>query len=363
MKNGVKFMDNKEIQHSKPTIEDNDIKEVEKVLLSNFIARGNKVVEFENQLAEYIRGGKAYATSSGSSALFLALFGLELEPQDEIIIPTYVCKSVMDAVKFANARPIIVDVGDDYCISASEIKRNFTKHTKAIIVVHMYGISAKIKEIIDVAKEYEIYVIEDCAQSIGGEINGRKLGSFGDLAIFSFHATKVITCGEGGMLLINNRKLLLSFEKKISTLCDRFFTMTDIQAAIGLCQLRKLPELLEKRRYLAQKYIELLEDLPNILIPINDIQRSIFFRFPVRIRKNFDFDNLRRKMEGYGIHIRKGVDLMLHQLENNFKCPNADVLFKETVSLPIYPRLDLCYVEEIVARFKEVLYKEGIING
>lgn len=343
------------ISHSKPTIENDDIKAVEEVLHSEMIASWKKVKEFENELQKNIGGVKAYASISGKSALILGLLTLGIEPGDEIILPTYVCSSVMHAVSFVKAKSVIVDIDDDYCISLEEIKKNITKKTKAIVIVHIFGISAKIKEVIKLCKEYKICIIEDCAQSIGGEIEGKKLGSFGDMAIFSFHATKVLTCGEGGMLLINNESLLSNIAKNVVNTKSEFFAMSDIQAALGLNQLKKLSEFIKKRRLLAKKYIELLMDFPGVDVPVRDMEKSIFFRFPVRIKKVYDFELLQRKMEKYGIQIRKGVDLMLHQVVKHVKCPNADKVYNENISLPIYPALDISEIEIVVERLNEVL--------
>ncbi|HDD43629.1 MAG TPA: aminotransferase class V-fold PLP-dependent enzyme, partial [Candidatus Desulfofervidus auxilii] len=246
------------IFHSKPTIEIDDIKAVKKILESGMIAEGEKVKELENKLCNYIGGLKAKATCTGRSALVLGLWTLGIEEGDEVILPTYVCHSVMDAVVFVGAKPVIVDIGDDYCVDPEEVKKHITSKTKVITVVHIFGISAKIKELKKIAEEKSLYLIEDCAQAIGGEVDGRKLGSFGDISFFSFQATKVIATGEGGMLLVNNFDLLENFMKVIK-IKGNFFRMSDIQAVLGLNQLNKLEDFIRKRREIAKRYIELFD--------------------------------------------------------------------------------------------------------
>ena len=166
------------IFHSKPTIEIDDIEVVRKVLESGMIAEGEKVKELEDKLCSYIGGLKAKATCTGRSALVLGLWTLGIGEGDGVILPTYVCHSVMDAVTFVGAKPVIVDIGDDYCIDPEEVKKHITSKTKAIIVVHIFGISAKIKELKEIAEENSLYLIEDCAQAIGGDVDGKKTWLF-----------------------------------------------------------------------------------------------------------------------------------------------------------------------------------------
>jgi len=336
------------ITHSKPTIEKDDIRAVESVLKSKMVSKGGTVAKFENRFCSYMGGTRAIATSSGRDALMLALRGAGIGQGDEVIMPTYVCSSVMDSVHFAGANPVICDIGDDYCISVDAIQRKISDRTKAIIVVHIFGISAQVKEILAIARSRKILVIEDCAQAIGGQIDGRNVGSFGDLSFFSFQAIKLITCGEGGALLINNGRLLADFEKRGCIYSKMMTSMSDIEAALLINQFRKLEFFIKKRRSLAKRYIELLKSFSWADIPIKDLKKSVFYRFPIRIKKDFNFDLLKNRLEKRGIHIRRGVDCMLHYLSKNVSCPNADAIFKETVSLPIYPLLSVTNIGAVV---------------
>lgn len=343
-----------EISHSKPTIEKDDIVALEETIKTSRISSSWVVKQFEDRFCSYMKGKKARATSSGRDALLLSLLTLDIKAGDEVIIPSYVCRSVMNAVYLTKANPIIVDIGYDYCISYEEIKKKITKRTKVILVVHIFGIAAEIKKIVSLARRNNIYVIEDCAQSIGAEINKKKLGSFADISIFSFHATKVITTGEGGMLLINNKKILKNYEQN-KNLLENFSPMSNINACLGINQLRKLGKFIRKRKLLAKRYIKLLENTRGLEIPVCDFQKSIYFRFPVRITKKYDFTSLREKMAVKGIQIRKGVDLPLHHISKNNFCPKTELLFRRTVSLPIYPALKFSDIDRICRQFKKLL--------
>ena len=344
----------KEITHSRPTIEIDDMRAIRRALKSRMIAGGGSAAKFEERLSSYVGGTKAISTSSGRAALLLILKKLGITKDDEVILPTYVCGSVLEPIYQVGAKPVITDIGEDYCISPAEVRKNITEKTKAIIVVHMFGISAEIEKINEIAREKGIFVIEDCAQSIGGNINGQKLGSFGDVSFFSFHAIKMMTCGEGGMILVNNKSLLDKFEETKKSK-DPLLSMSDLQAALGINQLGKLDKFIEKRHLLAKRYMALLKDIPFVDIPIKDVSKSIFLRFPIRIRKEFNFDLLRKKLELSGIHIRKGVDSMLHEDGDGKKYPVSDRLFKETVSLPIYPELPISYVKKVVRALAGVI--------
>jgi len=346
------------ISHSRPTITQDEINEVKKILESEMIAKGVKVRQLEDKLCEYIGGIKSVFTCSGRSALVLALWTLNIKEGDEVIIPTYVCHSVMEAIEFCGGKPVIVDVDDNYCIDVDEVERNITNRTKAVVAVHIFGILMNIDKLKNLLKDYgEVYIIEDCAQAIGGELNNKKVGSFGDLSIFSFQATKMITSGEGGAVVLNNIDLLRNFEKTVSSKSS-FFKASDIHAALALIQLSKLERFISIRRELAKKYISELSHFDFIEIPVTDTARSVFFRFPIRVKKKFDFNFLRKYLEERGICIRKGVDKMLHQIRTDFKCPNADRIFSETISLPIYPQLKTDDIEKICRVLVEVLSNE-----
>lgn len=340
------------LQHSGPTITKDDIKAAATVLESGMIASGENVRRLEQRMTSFTGGQTGIATNSGRSALLLGLTALGANPEHEIIVPTYVCPSILEAIKQSGAIPVIADVDDNYCLSPNDVKKKITNKTTAIIAVHIFGISARIQEISRIAKENQIVLIEDCAQSIGGSVDGKKLGSFGHMAFFSFQATKVITSGEGGMLVIDNTGAFPDLNRAIKY--KDFFVMSDIQAALVLSQLDKLDEFIHTRRTLARQYIKNLQDMPSITFPVTREKDSIFFRFPLRTPAAQDFSKLRQECAKRGAQVRKGVDRLLHHALPQWPCPNADKLFADTVSLPLYPTLPPQDVDYVSAVFREI---------
>ena len=346
----------KYIHHSQPTIEEDDIKSVLELLNKKTIAQGELKEIFENQLTNYIGGLHSGLTNSGRSALFLALKTLDIQENDEVIIPTYVCSSVLKTIELIGAKAKIIDISEDYCINSHMIEKNITNKTKAVIVVHTFGISANINPIITLLKERNIYLIEDCAHSIGGQYNNKKLGSFGDMSFYSFQATKMLTSGEGGAVVLNN-KLLLDKFIKLKNQYNKLFAISDINTSLLINQLNKLDYYINKRKILAKKYIDELKSYKKVFLPVDDIEKSVFFRFTIRVKK-LNFEKIRLCMDKRNIAVRKGVDSMLHNDFNKKYYEKAEVIFNETLSLPIYPSLDPQNIEYIVENLKECLNNE-----
>ena len=192
----IKFQ-NKIISHNKPTIGAEEIKAAADCIGNLELTMGTKVKEFEKAFTKYV-GVNSVATSSGTSALHLALIATGISRNDEVIVPSYTCIAVALPVLYQQARPILADVRDDYNISVEDIKSKITDKTKAVIVPHMFGYPADLKEIKELCEEYNLYLVEDCAQAIGALYNGKKVGTIGDISIFSFYATKMITTIQGG---------------------------------------------------------------------------------------------------------------------------------------------------------------------
>ncbi len=358
---------NKIFFHSKPTLGSEEERAVLEVIRSGQIAQGPKVAEFEKLLAEYIGRKFAVAVSSGLSALHLSLISLGVGEGDEVILPSYTCDALLQAVLYTGAKPIIVDVNyNDGNISFDNCLKTLSSRVKAIIMPHNFGFPAEIDRFL----ELNIPVIEDCAVSIGGIYKGRKLGSFGKISVFSFYATKMITTGEGGMILTDEKEIAdevreLRDYTKHSVFKIRYnYKMTDIEAALGICQMRRLEQFIDQREVLFRKYIELLEGNENIILPsykfIQDMRPS-FYRFIVKLPK-YDLKEILNKMEERGIFCGRGVLQPLHKLLefNSDEYLNAERLAKEVISLPIYPLLDVEDVEVIVENLLDVLRETEI---
>ncbi|RLG77333.1 MAG: aminotransferase DegT, partial [Thermoprotei archaeon] len=238
------------IKVNAPYITEDEINAVIEVLKSGQLAHGPVVEEFEKAFSEYLGVPYTVAVSNGTVALYLALKALGIGEGDEVIVPDFTFIATASMVVAAGAKPVFADIDlRTYTIDPEDVKKKITKRTKAMIVVHLYGHPANMGELMDIAKEHNLYLIEDCAQSHGAEFRGIKTGSFGDVAAFSFYATKNLTMGEGGAVVTKSKEVaekvkLLRNHGQISRYYHEVigwnFRLTSIQAAIGLQQLRKL---------------------------------------------------------------------------------------------------------------------------
>jgi perosamine synthetase len=342
------------ISHSRPTIGQDDINAVAQVLASGSIAQGEKVKEFEKAVAKFVGAKYAVACSSGTSAIHLALLSLKVSASDEVIIPSYVCSSPYFAILHTGAKPKIADVSlNDLNICAETAKKQFSSKTKAVIVPHMFGNPAELKELL----EPGIPIIEDCAQSLGAEYKGKKVGSYGELSIFSFYATKMITTGEGGMVLTNNYELyerlieLRDYDKKPLFPAKYNYKMTDFQAALGLSQLKKLQSFIERRRQIAQLYNERLSNRVKVL-DIPSHKYAVFYRYILLVD---DLEQIQKKMKRKGIMCERPVFKPLHRNLSLSSYPNSEIAYERALSVPIYPSLSEKEVEYIIQTFDEVL--------
>lgn len=336
----------KTITHSKPILTSRDKDALLKVIQSNMIARGDRVIEFENRVADYLGLKGGVATSSGTAALFLSLKALDIGKGDEVVLPTYLCYTVLASIEKTGAVPVLCDVGDDWVINYNTVKPHLSSKTKAIIAPHIGGISIDIKPL----TELGVPVIEDLAQAFGAKINNRKVGTFGKVAVCSFKAIKCLTTGEGGMILSNDNSIL----KKIRSL-QIFSPISDLQAALGISQLEQYDSFLYRRQEIADIYFRTFDKFSDICMPLALRKRSMFFRFPLRVP--LPFEMLKVEFEKKGIAIRQFIDFLLHRIlkqpSENF--PNAEKHFKETISIPIYPSLSDDQVEYIAKVSEQIL--------
>jgi perosamine synthetase len=334
------------IPHSRPTIDHEEIAAVTAVLESGQLAQGEQVLQFEKALALLIGVGGAVAVSSGTAALHLSLLALEIGEGDEVVIPSFVCPALLNAIRYVRAVPVLADINrETFNIDVRDLKRRVTRKTKAVIVPHMFGLPADIREVVALG----VPVIEDCAQSLGSSYEGAPSGSFGALSVFSFYATKVICTGEGGMVAANDRQLLdrirdlRDYDEKADDRLRYNFKLTDLQAALGLTQLKKLPALIGRRRALARQYDEFLREC-LLHVPACPPDRDhIHYRYVIRTEH---LPELLALGERVSIAYRRPVFKPLHHYLGMTGYPETEAAFLETVSLPIYPFL---HDEEIKA--------------
>ena len=245
------------IQVAVPVTGKEEYKLIKKVIYSGKFVSGKNVDLLEKKFAKYIGTKFAVCFNSGTAALHASLSNLQLKPQDEVIVPAISFISSATAVMHQGCKPVFCDVDlDNYCMSIDSLKKKITKKTKAIIPVHFAGSACNMREILSLARKKRLKVIEDCSQAHGTKIYNKKVGSFGDASCFSFYATKHMTTGEGGVLCTNNKKIYeycKSFRSHgmINRDTHEFlgynYRMGEINAAIGLAQLRKIDKITQKR--------------------------------------------------------------------------------------------------------------------
>lgn len=267
------------IHIAEPDLTGNELTYVIDCINSGWISsRGQYIKRFEDRFAKYCKAKYATSVSNGTVALHLALAAAGIKEGDEVIIPNLTFIATANAVRYCNATPVFVDVdNDDLCIDTKEIKKKITKKTKAIIPVHLYGKPCDMDEINKIARKHNLVVIEDCAEALGAEYKGKKVGCLGDIGCFSFYANKIITTGEGGMCTTNNKKL---YEKMVllknhgMSEKKRYwhpevgfnYRLTNTQAAIGLAQMERIDSFIKKRRKIMETYNSLLKNHENIFI-------------------------------------------------------------------------------------------------
>lgn len=359
------------IPHSRPCIKEDDATAVLKVLRSGRLVQGQMVTALEAAFVRLLtsrettpenhnpevpgRIFQAAAVSSGTTALQLTLLGLGIGPGDEVIIPSYVCAALWHAVRAAGAEPVLADcTGDTFNICPVDAKERITDRTRAIIVPHLFGQSADLDPLLS----FGVPVIEDCAQSLGSLYRSHPTGSFGTAAVFSFYATKMIAAGEGGMVVSRDDRLislirdLRDYDEK-DDLCLRLNAkLTDLQAALALSQLGKLPDFIARRRVIAGRYDRVLEHCGLTPPCRRDDRDHIFFRYVLLTEAAEAF---MAAMENRGVICRRPVFRPLHRYLGQTGFPMTDKIWQCAVSLPLYPGL----TEEEIAAMETALAESG----
>ncbi|MFH1351825.1 MAG: DegT/DnrJ/EryC1/StrS aminotransferase family protein [Pseudomonadota bacterium] len=326
------------IPHSKPTLGNKEIKVVSEVIASGHIAQGQTVSLFEQSVAQEIGVKGAVACSSGTAALHLTLLAMDIGAGDEVIFPSYVCSALLNAVQYVKATPVLAEADPrTHNIDPVDVKKRLSSTTKAIVVPHLFGLPADLTEL----TSFGIPVIEDCAQAVGAGYKGRKVGAFGHAAILSFYATKVMTTGEGGMVVSNSRDLLdrvkdlREYDQKKSPAVRYNYKMTDIQAAMGLSQLEQLPDFISRRRKIARDYYSAFEKLP-VDLPLKG-EGHIYYRYIIGMRE--DVKPKIGSLRGKGIMCAMPVYMPIHRYLKQRGYPVTEKIWRRSLSIPIYPSL------------------------
>jgi len=350
---------------AKPFIGDEEINEVESVLRSGFIAQGPKVAEFEEKFANYIGTSHAVATSSGTTALHVALLCAGVGKDDEVITTPFSFAATTNSVLYAGAKPVFVDIEPEtYNINPELIEEALTDNTKAIMPVHLYGQPADMDSINKIAKNHDLKVIEDAAQAHGAVYKGINVGLLGDIACFSFYPTKNITTGEGGMITTDNSEFDYDAralrthgesERYQHVIMGYNFRMTDIAAAIGVVQLKRLDGFNEKRIENAEYLTGHVRYIDGIEPPfVQDDVKHVFHQYTIRIG-NGKRDELRNFLNkegiGTGIHYPKPIyrQKLYEDLGFTANCLEAEKAAEEVLSIPVNPALSAEDLGKIVS--------------
>lgn len=319
------------------------------VLTSAAMLGGKKVQEFEKLARSFIKSQYMVAVNSGTAALQVALYALDIKAGDEVLLPSFTFVATANSVAAVGAKPVFVDIlRENYTMDPSDLKRKITKRSKVVIPVHLYGNVAHIDEIIEVAKKHNLAVVEDAAQSMGSSYKGKQTGTFAELGCFSLYAAKVMTSGEGGaiatnskdywkkLLMIRNHGMVRGYDTRVLGLN---FRLPEISAAIAKVQMKKLPLLLRKRQRNAKILTELLEGLDVALPHQRKHEKVNWYLYTIATKSR---DKIMKELNAKGVGAAVYYVPPVHKTpfySKKIKLPNTEWAAAHVLSLPVHPRV------------------------
>jgi len=380
------FFEDKKIKFPayEPWISDEDKKIVKKTLTQSMLTLGPQLEKFENDFCKYSKAKYAVAVSNCTAALHLSLMALGIKKDDEVIIPDLTFVADANAILACNAKPVIVDINkENFFLSISNIKKNITKKTKAIIPVHIYGQVCNIEEILDVAKDNNLKVIEDCAHAVGTFHKSKHVGTLGNAGCFSFYPTKNITTAEGGMVITNSEKIAekvrqLRSHGMTKSLKSRYsseypwifdikqpgynYRLDEIRAALGITQLKRIKKINELRKKASSYYNKNLQNIPGIILPdmVNDKTHS-YHLYTIRVTKPYKLsrNQLFKKLKDNGIRttvywmpIHKYTAYRKFVKTSNIL--NTTKIYDEILALPLFPNISKKHQDAVIKVIKSV---------
>lgn len=347
------------ISHSRPLHDAVDEAAAIAVLRSQMSAAGGLAEHLARLAAERYGGSYAAAAPSGTLAMVGALRSLQVCSGDRVVVPTYVCPEVLDAVLYLGAEPVLCDIDSrTYAPSMRTVAAVAGEGVRAVVVPHMFGIPAAVDEIVD----FGIPVVEDIAQGLGAVLRDRPAGAWGAATVLSLKAIKMISAGEGGVVVVRDPEaaecLAALRLRKDPRHASFHFGLSDLAAAVALSQWERLPDFMESRRLLAERYRVGLTEVEafGIELPSNDPGRS-WFRFPLRLPSGIDPADLIFDLASRGVHVRQPVDGLLHRHLGlpAVDFPVAEEAFARTISLPLYPALTDRQQELVIRHFSDAV--------
>jgi len=376
---------------TRPSITEAEIREVSETLRSGWITSGPRVAAFEKDFSAYVSAPFGVAVTSGTAGFHILLQALGIGPGDEVITPSLTWPSPVNMMEFVGARPVFADIDrQTFQLDPASVEQVLTPQTKAIVPVHFAGQPCDLDAFRTLCEKHELILIEDAAHAIGTEYRGRRIGSGKNPAVFSFHAIKNLTTGEGGLITVSDEKLrdrLVSlrfhgvdqdawkrYAREASKGYDLFepgwkYNLTDLQAAVGLAQLRRIEEMNARRMKLAELYDRLLDSIPAIIRParVSYPSRHAWHLYTILIdpektgltRDEFR-EEIRKRNIGTGLHFLAVHELSFYR-ERYHPAPellrNSEYVAARIVSLPLFPDMQEEDVVEVVEEIRDILYE------
>lgn len=373
----------KMIPYGHQWIDNRDIKEVIKVLKSDWITQGSKIEEFENRISKYCKAKYAVTVSSGTAALYSAYKVAGIGFGDEVITTPLTFAATTNCLIHLGGKPVFVDIQEDTLnIDPKKIEKKITKNTKAIVPVDFAGHPCDYDEIRRIAKKHKLFIIEDAAHALGSEYKGRKIGSFADLTILSFHPVKAISTGEGGAVLTNKK----DFYEKLKIFRNHGIVkkpkkggwyyeienpglnlrITDFQCALGLNQLKKIDKFIKRRREIAAKYNKAFKNVEEIILPVErkDV-KSAWHIYIIQLR----LDKLKvGRREIFETFKKEGLGVQVHYLPLHLQpfyrkkfgykkgdFPVAERYYQRAITLPLFPKMKNEEINKVIKTVKKII--------
>lgn len=365
---------------TEPYISNQEVRAIRRVLKSGYLTQGAVSRGFEKEISNFVGSRHTYVTSSATTGLHLALDALRIGHGDEVIIPDFSFPATANAVIKIGATPVCVDIDlDTYCMNPGDVENHITPRTRAIMPVHAFGLCADMPKLLEIAKRFELKVIEDAACAIGSTINTKHAGTFGDCGVFSFHPRKLITTGEGGAIVTDDDRL----SERIAVLRSHGgirgkhffeyvdsgynFRLSDINAAVGVVQMGKLQEIIDKRTKRAGIYDHLLSQSEGISLPKAPFgYRHTYQSYVILLDDAFSRDDVIQEMAVAGIETTLGTYSISAQpyfkkfsSKPTSTVPNSMRAFSQCLTLPLYPSMSEKKIRYVTRTLKSVLNRLG----
>ncbi|PJC30177.1 glutamine--scyllo-inositol aminotransferase [Candidatus Roizmanbacteria bacterium CG_4_9_14_0_2_um_filter_39_13] len=359
-----------------PDLGNDELSEIRQVFKSGILTRGPKVEQFETLVGKFVGAKYALATTSATTALHLALAALGIGPGDEVLVPDYTFPATANVVVQLGAIPVLVDIDlDTFTIDLKDLEKKITKRSKAIMPVHAFGLSADMNPVNVLAKKHHLFVVEDAACALGTTYYGKRCGNLSDIGCFSFHPRKAITTGEGGMITTNSKRLAdqmsllrnhggLRKNGRFTFLAAGYnYRLSDIQAAVGVAQMHKLPDILRKRTKRAQDLYTALKDIDGISLPnIPPWKGHVFQSFVILLDMKYNRDTVIENMKKKNIETTLGTyalhDQPFFMKQYGYKASDlkkSHYVYKHALTLPLYAQMTKQDINRIVVGLAESL--------